>query len=407
MILDGRMERNVRFLVFIPSSRGGIAISACHQCYELARRGHEVIALTNRELEIADVPNLRVIRFLQLVPGGLRGRLARGSALIATILINQLILTGVLLAARADVVLFDCLTELLAPLWAWPHLVISRTLGVRYALTVHDPERRSLLGPLWWHELSVRAAYAPFTVALVHGADRLKPGLIPEHVLVRDAPLGAFAVRGGASGGGLALRAELGIPSGAQVALAFGYIGDRKNLDVVIGGLARVPALHLLVAGQQASSRERPIEFYRQLARDFGVENRVHFVDRFIPEDQVGAFFDAADIIVLAYESGFVSQSGVLHVAANFEKPVVASAGPGPLLDTVARFDLGPIIEPGSREALAEAFERLMSKGHPREGWARFRAAASWRVNVDRLLEALAQSPAPLRSPLRQGSSGA
>jgi glycosyltransferase involved in cell wall biosynthesis len=400
------MERLLRFLVFIPSSRGGIAISACEQCYELARRGHEVIVLTNRELEIEPVQNLRILRLLHLMPQWLRGRVARGATLLALTLVNQLILTGVALWTRVDVVLFDCLSELLAPLWAGPHLAISRMLGVRYALIVHDPERTKLLGPRWWHELSIRAAYAPFSVAIVHGADRLKPGLIPEHVLVRDAPLGIFAVRGREEACGRVLREELGIPVCACVALAFGCISDRKNLDVVIGAVARVHGLHLVVAGEQVSARDRPVAFYERLACDLGVADRVHFVSSFIPEERIAAFFDAADIIVLAYGAGYVSQSGVLHVAANWDKPVAASAGPGPLLDTVERFDLGLIVEPGSREALAEALERLMSSGHPREGWARFRAAASWHVNVDRLLDALEEASAGGYARARQSYSG-
>lgn len=387
------MERLLRFLVFIPSSRGGIAISACEQCYELARRGHEVIVLTNRDLEIEPVQNMRILRLLHLVPKGLRGRIARGSAFLALTLVNQAILAGATLWTRVDIVLFDCLSELLAPLWAGPHLAISRMLGVRYALTVHDPERKRLLGPHWWHALSIRAAYAPFSVALVHGADRIRPGLIPAHVVVRDAPLGVFAVRGRDTACGQTLREELGIPTRACVALAFGCISDRKNLDVVIGAVADVHDLRLVVAGEQLSARERPVAFYQRLASELRVADRVHFVSSFIPEERIAAFFEAADIIVLAYEAGYVSQSGVLHVAANWDKPVVASAGPSPLLDTVARFDLGPIVEPGLRVALAEALQRLMSSGHSGDGWERFRAAASWRVNVDRLLDGLSEGP--------------
>jgi glycosyltransferase involved in cell wall biosynthesis len=386
------MERFLRFLVFIPSSRGGIAISACEQSYELARRGHDVIVLTNRDLVIEAIPNLRVLRLLHLVPSGLGGRLPRGVALLGLTLLNQLILTVVTLGARVDVVLFDCVTELLAPLWAGPHLAISRLLGVRYALTVHDPERCRLFGPRWWHELSIRAAYAPFCVALVHGAARLKPGLIPDHVILRDAPLGVFAVQGIENASGRALREDLGIPTGASLALAFGGINDRKNLDVVIGAVARVPEVHLLVAGKPLSGRDRPIDFYRRLAVDLCVADRVHFVSAFIPEDRIASVFDAADIIVLAYAAGFASQSGVLHVAANWDKPVVASAGPGPLLDTVVGFDLGLTVQPGSCSELADAFERLKSSGYPRDGWSRFRAAASWRANIDRLLDGLTES---------------
>ena len=235
-------------------------------------------------LYIERAPNLRVVRLLFLAPERLRGSFIRRAALASTTLVNHWLLALAALVVRPDVVLFDGFNELLAPLWGWPHLLISRMSGIRYAVTVHDPERRRLIGPLWWHDLSVRAAYAPFAVALAHGVDRLRSDLFPSHILVRDAPLGVFPIgvskahdcddppRVGS------LRERLDIPSDHRVALAFGYIVDRKNLDVILSAVARSPKLHLLVAGRQASARDRPVEFYRRLAQSLGISDRVPFL---------------------------------------------------------------------------------------------------------------------------------
>jgi glycosyltransferase involved in cell wall biosynthesis len=105
----------------------------------------------------------------------------------------------------------------------------------------------------------------------------------------------------------------------------------------------------------------------------------------------VARFFQSADVVLLTYDAGFVSQSAVLHLAANWDKPVVASSGPGPLVDTVARYRLGIIVEPGSETDLVGALEKILSRDHPQMEWDRFRDAASWSTNVDRLLEALEQ----------------
>lgn len=402
----------LRFLVFIPSFHGGIAPCACQQSYELARRGHPVTILTHQALHIERMPNLRVVRLLFLAPDRLRGAFIRRAALAATTIVNHWLLALVALVVRPDVVLFDCFSELLAPLWGWPHLLISRMSGIRYAVTVHDPDRRRLMGPLWWHKLSVRAAYAPFAVALAHGVERLRADLFPSHILVWDAPLGMFPI--GApearecndSPRVASLRERLGVPSDSRVALVFGYIGDRKNLDIILSAIARSPKLHLLVAGRRASAKDRPVEFYRRLAQSLGISDRVHFFDEYVPDDQVESFFRATDVVLLTYDARFVSQSAVLHLAANWDKPVIASSGPGPLVDTVARYGLGIIVEAGSEEDLVRALEKVRRCEYPQMDWRGFREAASWSTNVDCLLEALEQLPASVGEAIRSGRGG-
>ena len=104
----------------------------------------------------------------------------------------------------------------------------------------------------------------------------------------------------------------------------------------------------LIVAGQRASSRDRPPSYYLELARELGVAERVRIDEGFIPDKETRHYFDACDVILLSYASGFVSQSGVLLVAANWGKPVLASSGPGPLSTVVRRFGLGVAVEPDS-----------------------------------------------------------
>ena len=110
--------------------------------------------------------------------------------------------------------------------------------------------------------------------------------------------------------------------------------------------------------------------------------------------------------MLLTYDAGFVSQSGVLHLAANWDKPVIASSGPGPLVDTVARYGLGIIVEPGSEEDLVGALDKVLTRDYPQMDWDRFREAASWSTNVDCLLEALEQLPASSGEASRSGRGG-
>lgn len=383
--------RSRRFLVFVRSNRGGIAKYATEQARELARREYEVMVLSTRALGLKPSPTLRVIPCLFDAPLSIRAKLLRRLLFVLLILLNQAILVTIILWHKPDVVLFDAYSEIMAPLWSWPHVVLNRVLGVQYVVTIHDPERVRQFGPQWWHDLSVWTSYLPFTVGLVHGLASLKREWIPRKLPLTEVPHGVFGVDADAlpeqqpSG----IRDKLGIPSSAPVALAFGYVADRKNLDLTIRALARCQKLHLIVAGSRASSTDRPIAYYQNLARDLRVSERVHLIDEYVPDSEIGRFFSAADIVLLTYKSEFVSQSGVLHVAANWGKPVLASSGPGPLSETVEKYRLGITVEPDSLDALASGLARLLAGEGPPFGWERFRRDASWATNIDRFLAAL------------------
>jgi glycosyltransferase involved in cell wall biosynthesis len=380
-------------LVFLPSYKGGIASYASLQARELAQRGEAVLVLATKALGLEEGENLRVRKVLWTVPRSTKNGIMRRIGLIICILMNQLLLVINIVWHRPKLVLFDGYSELLAPLWIWPHVVIRRALGVCYAVTVHDPQRSRQFGPQWWHDLSVWAAYLPFSIGMVHGLDDAKRGWIPRHVKLVNVPHGIFSV---VTRDTSDLRVRLGIPVGDRVVLSVGYIADRKNVDLAIQAIASRPDLHLLVAGQQASSMDRPVRFYRDMATKVGVVHRVHFFERYIPDDEIGEFFCAADVILLTYRKDFVSQSGILHLAANWDKPVLASSGPGPLVETVRRYNLGVIVAPDSADELAAGLDRVFARDYPPLGWDTFRREASWKLNIDRLMETLASQEARL-----------
>lgn len=379
-----------RFLVFLPSFHGGIAKYATEQARELARRGNDVIVLSTRTLGLEPEPNLRVSPLLINVPQSIRSKLWRRALLVLTIMFNQAVLVCAVAWLRPKVVLFDCYSEILAPLWSWPHLALSKIFDVRYAMTIHDPQRIRQFGPQWWHHLSVWAAYLPFSIGLVHGLDRVDPAWIPRDLPLVDVPHGVFTVARAVPREPMAVREKLRIPAGAAVALAFGYVADRKNLDLAIRSVAAHDNVHLIIAGQQASSTDRPLAYYAELAKELRIAARIHFVDGYILENELGGFFDAADVVFLTYRAGFVSQSGALHLAGNWDKPVLASSGPGPLVDAVRTYGLGIAVEPDSEQALSDGLRRILAGDYPPLGWDQFRHEASWKVNIDRLLDALA-----------------
>lgn len=154
------------------------------------------------------------------------------------------------------------------------------------------------------------------------------------------------------------LRRDLGLPEGAPLLLFFGFVRPYKGLEYLIRALPRIverlPDAHLVVAGEFWSSRE----FYERYAREFGVEGRIRFVDRYIPNEELQPYFAIADVVVLPYVSA--TQSGVAQLAFGFDKPVITTRVGG-LAEVVHDGVNGLIVPPQDSDALADAVVRFFT----------------------------------------------
>jgi len=380
-----------RILIHCPLHEGGIAEHAHYQANALARAGVDAVLLAAPGFLPDHARKLYRIRRALLPVYATRGpRPVRMAWFGLASLANELILAFFIVLGGHRRVLLAATSETLALLWAWPH-VLLRLAGVRYAANVHDPQRKRLRGSALLHRWSIRAGFLPISIGLIHeDFDSHQPD-IPGHVRCMRVPYGCYEAEI-APGDGDTIRAELAPKgSGRRIFLAFGYIADRKNIDLCIRAIAGVPDAVLLVAGRVASSHDKPADWYRALAEELGCAARVQVDDGFIPEERVRHYFGAADFVLLSYKAEFVSQSGVLLLASNWAKPLLASSGPGPLTATVAQFDLGLTVPPDDAVALRGAMERLIGQGHSPGGWPAFRAHASWDRNVAVLRDAFAR----------------
>jgi len=377
-----------RVLIFCPLHEGGIAEHAHYQANALVAAGVEAIMLASPGFLPGHAgKSYRVVPWLLPIYATGGSRLVKALYFGISTLFNQAILAFRILMWGHRHVLLAASSETLALAWAWPHLLL-RWLGVRYATNIHDPQRKRLSGSSLVHRWSIRAGFLPVATGLIHEDFDTNQPDIPGHVHCLRVPYGCYEadIR---PGDGAAFRAELAPDgSGRRLFLAFGYIADRKNLDLCIRAVAQVPQAVLLAAGRVASRHDKPADYYRALAADLGCADRVRIDDGFIPEDHVRHYFGAADAILLTYKAEFVSQSGVLLLASNWGKPVLASSGPGPLTASVAQFDLGPTVPPDDVETLRVAMEGLIERGYSSAGWPAFRAHASWDRNMAVLVEA-------------------
>jgi D-inositol-3-phosphate glycosyltransferase len=127
--------------------------------------------------------------------------------------------------------------------------------------------------------------------------------------------------------GAILLREEalkrLNLPEDFSYLLFFGFIRAYKGLDLLFNAFAdkrlRGRKLKLIVAGEFYED-EAP---YKDLIEKLAIKNDVILCDRFIGEDEVGAFFSVADLIVQPYKSA--TQSGVTQIAYHFDKPMLVT----------------------------------------------------------------------------------
>ena len=150
--------------------------------------------------------------------------------------------------------------------------------------------------------------------------------------------------------------------------------------------------LHLLVVGREQSSRQRPVSWYQQLAVDCGVDDRCHWVNEFVPENDVHRYFHASDFLLLLYSADFRSASGVLALASQFELPVLASSGGGPLRKCVKEYQLGIWVPPDDADAVETGLKQLTGSNHDVRAlgaWDKFRKDHGWQQNAETVIRCL------------------
>ena len=148
-------------------------------------------------------------------------------------------------------------------------------------------------------------------------------------------------------------RQKLGLKAEGKLLLFFGLVRHYKGLDVLIEAFPHIVAslgedVHLLVAGEFYETEET----YWRRVEELDLSHKVAIVNKFIPNEDVGTYFRAADLLVLPYRSA--TQSGVIQVAFHFELPVI-STRVGGLPEVVRDGETGFLVPPEDPKSLAEA----------------------------------------------------
>jgi glycosyltransferase involved in cell wall biosynthesis len=160
------------------------------------------------------------------------------------------------------------------------------------------------------------------------------------------------------------------------VVLYFGVIRPYKGVDVLVEAFQQVEDAELWVVG-------RPLEVSMEHLRRLAPPGRVRFLDRYVSDAELPAFFRRADVLVLPHRS--VDVSGVLFAGLAFGKAMVLS-GVGGFREVAEEHGVGVLVPPEDPDALAAAIGRLLSNDAERRGLEeRALAAAAGPFSWDRI----------------------
>lgn len=134
--------------------------------------------------------------------------------------------------------------------------------------------------------------------------------------------------------------------------LFFGQIKTVKGLDVLLEGLARAiqdgAKIRLTIAGRPWHADWSKFEKLIQL---HNLSPHIQLRLEYIPNEEVAALFEAADLVVLPYRR--IYQSGVLLLAMSYGRPCLCS-DLEPFKEVIRDGENGRLFKDGSAEDLAQ-----------------------------------------------------
>ena len=321
--------------------RGGIA----HHTYWLRRqlkaRGHDVQVISFRRL----YPAL-------LFPGTTQQDASRlqfdAEALPLLAPLSVTTWRKAIQATKAfapDVVVFEWWQPFFGPMTGTLARAFKRA-GLRQIVECHNvfPHEGSLLD-----RRLLRFAFAPVDDFITHSmADQQKLVRLISHRRIHVSPLPRLDEFTGATASAR---------DGRRL-LFFGKVRRYKGLDVLLRALPRALEqvnCELLIVGEFYE----PIERYRRLVSQLGIESHVHIDNRYVANEEVPGIFAEADALVLPYLSG--SSSGVAQIALANALPMIASTAGG-IAEAVADNITGLLFPAGDADALAGQIVRYFTE---------------------------------------------
>ena len=181
-------------------------------------------------------------------------------------------------------------------------------------------------------------------------------------------------------------RRDLGYSDDARIVLFFGLIRPYKGVQDLLRAMGSLPKdINLLIVGECYSGKDEILG----IIDDLELQNRIRWIDRFVPDEEVALYFNAANIVALPYREA--TQSGVAQIALSFGRVLVLT-DTGGLSELVDEGSTGFLAEPWSPSSLAGAVRsafRLASETTTKTRIEEKAASFSWENYSSKLMELL------------------
>jgi glycosyltransferase involved in cell wall biosynthesis len=230
-------------------------------------------------------------------------------------------------------------------------------------LTVHDSNPFNNNPRSKLQRIAAGSIFKHFDHLIVHTAqarDRLVKRGAPEDTISK-IPIGLLIEH-------VELPAEVD-PVERQIGiLLFGQIKPYKGVDVLLQAIALLPPQTLAKCSVRIVGRpEMPMGPLFSMVADLGLQTKVEFDLRFVPEAEIAQIIARADIVVFPYRE--IDASGVLMLALAAGRPIVAS-NLGVFSEWLGPQAAAVLVQPDNPEELATALVPLISDRRIRQSHA-------------------------------------
>ena len=357
---------------------GGLIHFSYQLCRALADKGADVKLMTSDDYELSSYPhNFSVDAFMHLWPSqdpasmrlapdslfhAMRHKLhwkARRVIRAARFIWQWNLLTHRLLRERPDIIQFSLIHY---PFQAYFLTRLQRE-GILLTQICHEYEQRDtkpgLISRL--NLILSQRIYRCFS-AIFFLAEQTRQdfqrfsGISSDHTYT--IPHGDQSMFLAAHGQRTDMRSHYGIRRDEKVILFFGVIRPSKGLPDLLEAFALLPAdmnARLLIVGYP--TKHADMGELQGIIRKHQLSDSVTIDPRYIAMEEVGPLMEAATVVVFPYRNA--TQSGALHLAYSFGRPVIATTVGG-LAEDVKDGQTGYLVPPESPADLAAAMARLL-----------------------------------------------
>lgn len=262
-----------------------------------------------------------------------------------------------LFGGPAGDMILDLLDHAAAPVIVTLHTVLAEP----------DPDQMRVMNRLLARasKLVVMSDLSRSLLTSVYGADPAQIALIAHGV--PDRPFGRSAH----------FKRQFGF-EGRKLILTFGLLSHGKGIESVIKALPQIaernPDVLYCIAGAThpnlvAQEGEAYREGLQALAREYGVDGHIHWIDAFMETDELLDLIEAADIFVTPYIGAQQSTSGTLSYAMALGKAIVST--PYTHAAELLADDFGRLVPFGDSDAMATEIAQLLENPEALEGLQR------------------------------------